>query len=61
MPEPLKLGTVSLTQPKTSLSRVIDNIPRYYFDSQVMKELLNSVLREQDLIAHFFSTPDESP
>ena len=61
MPEPLKLGTVSLTQPKTSLSRAIDTLPRYYFDSQVMKDLLNSVLREQDLIAHFLSTPDDSP
>ncbi len=60
MPEPLKLGTVSLTQPTTSLSRAIDSLPKYYFDSQVMKDLLSSVLREQDLIAHFLLTPDDS-
>ena len=61
MPEPLKLGTVSLTQPVTSLERVMDSVPRYYFDSEVLRDIYNAILPEQDLIAHFVSTPDDSP
>lgn len=61
MPEPLKLGTVSLTQPTTSLIRVIETLPQYYWDSQVLKDIYNSILPEQDIIAGFLSTPDDSP
>ncbi len=60
MPEPLKLGTVSLTQRPTSLTRVIESLPQYYSDSQVLKDIYEAILPEQDLIAHFLSTPDDN-
>ena len=58
--ESLKLGSVSLTQPVTSLERVMDSIPRYYFDSEVLRDIYNAILPEQNLIAHYVSTPDDS-
>lgn len=59
--EPLKLGTMSLSQRTTSLTRVVETLPQYYRDSQVLKDIYKAILPEQDLIAHFLSTPDDSP
>ncbi len=60
MPEPLKLGTGSLTKRPTSLTRVIESLPQFYSSSKVLKDIYKAILPEQDLIAHFVSTPDDS-